>query len=92
MNLKNEIKEVKEDLKKRIHAVEVSCYACADPIRKELALIEALEKRCSVLEKALDKACEKLEYCSKERGVFNVRCDRQYWKEKVLKKVLENES
>lgn len=42
--MKNEIEEVKDDLKKRIHAVEVSCYACADPIRKELALIENLEK------------------------------------------------
>lgn len=42
-------------------------------------------KRVSVLEKALDNACEKLEYCSKERGVFNVTCDKQYWKERFMK-------
>lgn len=47
--------------------------------------IKALEKRCGVLEKALDNACEKLEYCSKERGVFNVTCDKQYWKERFMK-------
>lgn len=53
MNLNNEIKEVKEDLKKRIHAVEISCYACADPIRKELDLIEKLEKENEILLKRL---------------------------------------
>lgn len=58
-------------------------------VEENLKVLTYKLKECSnvskTLEKALDNACEKLEYCSKERGVFNVMCDKQYWKERFMK-------
>lgn len=56
--------------------------------KEELSMkLQRVAKEKEKLEKALDRACEKLEYCSKERGIFNVRCNRSYWKNRFLKEV-----
>lgn len=74
--MNNEIEEVKEDLKSRIRLLKDSCESCAEPLEKELNVIEDLEK-------ALDKACEELSKMCKQTKCANCHFVKEQ-KEKIV--------
>lgn len=73
------------DIEEYCNYLEQSYKSMQATVNKLKKGIEEYNEKLQKIWIALDKACEKLEYCSKERGVFNVTCDKQYWKERFMK-------